>query len=350
MSVVGATRKFLLMILSAVVKIKNLKRNWTKYAIAVAAAGPAAVFAAMTAAGANAQFPSRPVRIIVPTAPGGGADFLARLVAQRLTDVWRMTVVVDNRSGAASLIGVEMGAHALPDGYTLVIVNPSYMLTAEHSGKLSFARGGDFVPVAMGAETAMLLAAYPGIPAKSLKELIEIARSKPRSVNYASGGVGTATHLLTELLAKKAGVQMVHVPYKGGGAMVPALIGGEVQICLVSAATVIPHVQTGRLRGLAVTGVKRLPNLPELPTFAEAGYPSYAVSVWYGLFGPRGITPAIVANLNADINSVLQQPEAVEKLVVAGFEPSKPLSGKQFADYVASELVIWKEAQKAAMQ
>ena len=303
---------------------------------------------AQSAAGADAQFPGRPVRIIVPTAPSGGADFLARLVAQRLTDVWRTTVVVDNRAGAASLIGVEMGARAVPDGHTLVIVNPSYMLTAEHSGKLSFARSGDFVPVAMGAETAMLLAATPGIPAKSLKELIELARSRPRTVNYASGGVGTATHLLTELLANKAGVQMVHVPYKGGGATVPALISGEVQICLVSAATVIPHVQSGRLSGLAVTGARRLPNLPEVPTFAEAGYPSDAVSVWYRFFGPAAIPPAIVARLNTDINKVLQETAAAEKLAGAGFEATRPQSPRQFADYVAAELITWKEAQKAA--
>ena len=302
----------------------------------------------LAAPGDDARFPQRAVRIIVPTAPSGGADLLGRVAAQRLGERWGQNVVIDNRAGAASLIGVELCARAAPDGYTLVVVNPSYMLTAQTSGRLSFERGGDFTPIAFSANTAMLFVMYPGVPAKSLKELVELARAKPRSFDYGSGGTGTATHLLTELFASMAGIELTHVPYKGGGASVPPLMSGQVQLTLSAAATVLPQVQAGRLRALAVTGKKRLPALPEIPTFAEAGYPRYGITVWYGVFGPAKIPAPLAARLNADLNWVWTAPEVAERLAGAGFDSAGGLSTTQFSNFVAAELVTWKEALAAA--
>lgn len=300
------------------------------------------------AMGADSPFPNRPVLFIVPTAPGGGLDFVARSMMQQLSERWGQAVVVDNRAGATGLIALEILARAAPDGHTLALLNPAEILSAQLSGRLSFDRGGDFTPIAHPATTELLLVVNPGVPAKSLKELVALARAKPRDLNYASGGTGTAPHLAMELFASVAGIEMTHVPYKGGGASYPDLVSGRVQLSLATIAAMTPYLQAGRVRALAVTGTKRAPAVPEVPTFAEAGYPRFQVSLWYGIFAPARMPASIVARLNADFNWVVQQPEVIQRLTGAGINPAGGSSPAQFADYVATETVKWNDALKAA--
>lgn len=323
--------------------MKNLTAVTAAWAIVACLPSPT-----LAAAGADSQFPARPVRMLIPTTPGGSVDFIARLVGQRLGERWGQTVVADNRAGANGLIGLEIVARALPDGYTLTLVNAGFLLTAQLSGKLSFERGGDFTPVARSAISPLLLVMYPGVPAKSVKELVEFARAKPRFLNYASGATGAVTHLALAYFASIAGIELTHVPYKGLGPAFPDLLSGRAHLTLTGPSSVIQHVQTGRLRGLAITGAKRLPAIPEVPTFAEAGYPRYDMSAWYGVFAPARLPASLVARLNGEFNWIVQQPDVVDRLVGAGIDPAGGLSPAQFADYVAADLVTWNEALKAA--
>ena len=300
------------------------------------------------ATGAASQMSNRPVRLIVPTAPSGSTDFIARTLAQSLGERLGQSVVVDNRAGAGGLIGLEIVARAMPDGHTLAVFNPGHMVAAQLSGKLSFKRGGDFTPIARSATTETLLVVHPGVPAKSVKELVELARAKPRYLNYASSGTAGLPHLGMELFRSMAGIELTHVPYKGIGPSIPDLVSGRVQLAITTILTAIPHVQAGRLRALASTGAKRLTTLPEVPTFAEAGYPRYDVTSWFGVFAPARMPVPVVARLNADCNSVVQQPEVVDRFAAAGIDPAGGLSSAQFADYVASALITWDGALKAA--
>lgn len=236
--------------------------------VAAACAIVACMPSSTLAAAADTHFPNRPVRLLVPVVPGGGTDVIARLLAQRLSERWGQSVVVDNRAGATGLIALELLARAAPDGHTLATFNAAQLLTAQLSGKLSFRRGGDFTPIARSANTELLLVANAGVPAKSLKELVALARAKPRTLNYASGGAGSLGHLGLALFAGIAGIELTHVPYKGTGQTFPDLLSGQVQLILTSVAPAIQHVQTGRLRALAVAGANRITALPEVPTFS----------------------------------------------------------------------------------
>jgi tripartite-type tricarboxylate transporter receptor subunit TctC len=297
---------------------------------------------------ADVQFPSRPVRIIVPTSPGGGTDFLTRLMQQRLSERWGQTIVVDNRAGASGLIGLELCARASADGHTLTIVNVGLIMTAQLSGKLSFERDGDFTPIALVANSELLMVVHPGVPAKSVKDLVELARAKPRTLNYASSGTGAVPHLATELFRSMAAIDITHIPFKGSGATLPAVLSGQVQIVLTSVASLVSHVQAGRLRGLAITGTKRLPTIPDIPTFAEAGFPRFEVSVWYGAFGPARMPAPLLARLNTDVNWAVKQSDVIERLASAGMESGGVLSPAQFMDYTTTEAVKWNAALKAA--
>ncbi len=301
----------------------------------------------LAATGADPRFPERPVRIIVPTAPSGGTDFVTRVMTPRLGERWGQTVVVDNRAGATGLIAFEILARAAPDGHTLLFFNVGQML-AQLSSKLSFKRGGDFTPIARSARSELLFVMHPGLPAKSLKELVELARAKPGQINYASSGTAGLTHLAMALFASMAGIQLTHVPYKGIGPSFIDLVSGRVQLSLPAIAPVIQHVQAGRLRALAVTGARRVALLPDVPTMAEAGYPRYDVSVWWGVFGPARMPASLVARLNADLNWVVQQPDVAGRFAGAGVDPAGGLSPAQFANYTETEVVKWNDAFKAA--
>ncbi len=315
------------------------------YAAITAACLPVA---AIAAAPPDAQFPTRPVRLLVPVVPSGGTDLVSRLVAQRLGERWGQTVVVENRAGATGMIAMDLCARAAPDGYTLCTLNQGQMLTGELSGKVSFVPGRDFTPIALAATSELLLVVNAAVPVKSVKELIELARAKPGFLTYASGGTGSIGHLATGMFASMAGIRMTHIPYKGTGAFTADLLSGQVQVAMPVPVTVIQYVQAGRIRVLAVTGTKRTPTLPDAPTFAEAGFPNYRASVWFGIFGPARMPKALVARMNADINWAAGQPEMTDRLASAGIDPAGNLSQTQFVDFVARELVTWNAAAKAA--
>lgn len=302
----------------------------------------------LAATGADSQYPTRPVRIIVPTSPGGGTDFLTRLVAQRLSERWGQSLVVDNRSGAGGLIGLEILARAAPDGYSLIMTGVSNLLPALVSGRLSFDRDGDFTPIGRAATSVLVLVMHPGVSVKSVKELVELARAKPRQIMYASGGTGSTAHLGMELFSSMAGIELTHVSYKGTGPALNDLLGGRVQFALIGPAPALPHVRAGRLRILAVTGTKRATTFPEAPTFPEAGYPRYDASLWWGVLAPARVPAPLVARLNTDLNWVVQQPDTTDRLAAAGIVPAGGLSPAQFADYIATENVKWNNAIKAA--
>jgi tripartite-type tricarboxylate transporter receptor subunit TctC len=297
---------------------------------------------------ADSQFPQRPVRIIVPTGPAGGSDFITRLMATRLAERWGQNVVVENRPAASGLVACELLARSLPDGHTLAVINPGAVVAAQASGKLSFARDGDFTPIAYVANSAQLLVINPALPANTLKEFVDLARSKPRGVYYGSAGNGSVIHLSMELFAAMNGIELTHVPYQGGPATLPDVISGRTQATMTTIPVAVPHVQAGRMRALAITGAKRLPAFPDVPTFAEAGYPKYRVTFWFGVFGPARMPPALVARLNTDLNAVLRQPTVVERFTSAAYDVAGDSSAPQFADYIAGEIVSWNEAVKAA--
>ena len=302
----------------------------------------------LAATGADSQFPQRPVRFIVPTGPAGGSDFITRLMAQRLAERWGQNVVVENRPAASGLVASELVARATPDGYTLAVINPGAVVAVHRTSKLSFGRGGDFTPIAHTANSAQLLVVYPGLSANSLKEFAELARMKPRSLNYGSAGTGAVNHLSMELFASMAGIELTHVPYQGGPATLPDVISGRTQATMTTIPVAVPHLQAGRLRALAITGEKRLSSLPNVQTFAEAGYPRYKVSFWFAVFGPARMPLPLAERLNKDLNWVVQQPDVADKFIGAGYDPGGALSAAQFVDYMVTETVTWNDAVKAA--
>src|SRR5688572_2364044 len=298
--------------------------------------------AAQTGAG---NYPTKPVRFICPFPPGGLNDLLARYFAQRLTDAFGQQVFVDNRGGAAGIIGAEAGARAAPDGYTITMANLS-MLTINPSlyAKLPYDTMRDFAHVIELAESINLLLVHPSLPVKSVKELVALARARPGALNFGSPGIGTPGHLATELMNTMAGVRMHHIPYKGSGAGIPALISGESQVYIEPVATVIQHVQSGRTRALAVTSAKRAATLPTLPTVAES-LPGYEFTSWYGILMPAATPRPLVLRVNEAINRVLTQAEVKDYLekqamVALGGAP------ETFTARIKKETVRWGKVVK----
>jgi tripartite-type tricarboxylate transporter receptor subunit TctC len=300
------------------------------------------MLAALVAAPASAQsYPSKIVRWIVPLPPGGSTDLISRLLAQKLSEMWRVQVIVENRVGAAGTIGLAAAAKSPPDGYTIALGQTSNLAVAPGLyPKLGYDPLKDFEPVTQVISTPMLLVAHPSLPARSVPGLIALARAQPNAITYASGGSGGQTHLPMELFAKTVGVKMVHVPYKGVGPSVVALVSGEVATGLSSIPPVLPHVKSGKLRALAITSARRYKGLPEVRTMAEDGVPGYDVSVWYGVVMPGGTPKPIVARVHDDVVRILAQPDVNERLtadageVVAG-------TPEAFGAYIRSELARW---------
>ena len=296
----------------------------------------------------TAAYPNKPIRLIVPVGPGGGTDIVARLVAQGLADRWGQSVVVDNHGGGGGVIGVSMVVKAPADGYTMLLGSNGHITFAPALFRnLPYDTQKDLAPISLVANQPFVLAVHPSLPARSLKELIALAKKNPGGVTYASGGSGGASHLGTELLQIMSGISMVHVPYKGTGPGMTALLSGEVQVAIIGVATILPHIATGKIRALAVTGAKRSQAAPELPTIAEAGVPGYEFDVWYGLLFTAGTPRDIVDKANAEIARVLKSPAVAERYASAGLEPAVT-TPEEFATLIKNEIPKWQKVVKAA--
>lgn len=307
-----------------------------------------ACMAAMFAAGADAaDYPVKPVRVVVGFPPGGFVDLTARLVAGPLGAALGQQIVVENRGGAGGIVGTEIAARAAPDGYTLTVGSAgTHAVNQSLYRKLPYNVLRDFAPVARLADAPSILAVHPSLPARSVKELVALARARPRQILYASAGSGTSTHLAAALFEYLARVELVHVPYKGGGPAIVDVVAGQVPVTFGTAASVSPHTKSGRLRGLAVTGGQRSAVLPGLPTIAESGVPGYEMLNWLGLFAPAATPGAIVGKLSAEALRVVRSPDVRERLNAAGAEPS-PLGADAFPPFVRGEIEKWAKVVAA---
>jgi tripartite-type tricarboxylate transporter receptor subunit TctC len=300
------------------------------------------------AGGAAAQsYPSKPIRFIVPFAAGGGTDFVARIVGQRLNEALGQSLVIDNRGGASGAIGTELAAKAAPDGYTLLLgsAGPLTILPGL-SPHLPYDSIRDFAPVTLVSSMPYLLVVHPSLPVKSVRDLIALARAKPGQLNFASPGNGSTTHLANELLKMLAKVDVVHVPYKGVAPALNDLLAGQVQFMSGDLSTVLPQVKAGRLRALAVTGEQRSPLVPELPTIAESGVPDYAASGWFGVLAPASTPRSIITQLNAVIVKGLMNADTRERLAALGGEVVANTPA-EFAAYLRDDLAKWSKLIKA---
>ncbi len=310
------------------------------------AAGVAAVFASAAALGLNAGaadsqavYPGKPVRIIVAFPPASSNDMLARFVGGKLGERFGRQVVVDNRGGANGIIGTDLAAKATPDGYTLLVVSASHTMNAAVY-KLPFDPVKSFAAVSMIGAGPNMLAAHPSFPANTVRELIVLAKAKPASIAYATSGAGGINHFGGELLARMAGIELVHVPYKGGGPALIEVMGGQVPLIVCTLPLCLPQVRTGKIKALGVGGAKRTALLPDVPTIAESGAPGYEFTVWWGMLAPAGTPQPIIAKLNKEIGLILAQPESAQKLAAEGAEP-KIVSPAEFARILASDTEKW---------
>ena len=298
---------------------------------------------------AAADYPAKPIRLIVPSAPGGGTDIIARLIAQGLSDSWHQTVVVDNRGGAGGVAGVTIVARqSAADGYTMLLGSVghlSFLPAVRHN--LGYDARKDLTPISLAAVQPFLVAATLSLPANSIRELVAQAKSRPGTIRYGSGGSGSASHLGIALMEITAGFSMLHIPYKGSNPAITALMGGEIQIAIAGLATVLPHARAGRLKALAVTGAKRARIAPEVPTVAESGIPGYAFDVWYGLVFPGGTPRAIVQKTNTEVVRLLQHPDVSKRFANAGVEPQTS-TPEAFTALLAREATTWGKVVKEA--
>lgn len=312
-----------------------------------AAGGLPAAFAA-GAAPAATDYPLKPIRLVVPFPPGGGADALARLVMPRVAQALGQTIVIDNRPGAGGNVGAEAVAHAAPDGYTLLYgTNGTHAINAALYRSLPFDPQRDFAPVARLTEIATLLVVHPQLPVRDVAELIRHARAHPGQLNFASAGNGTTSHLAGEMLRAQAGIELVHVPYRGGAAAMTDLIAGQVQLMIDVMPNAWPQAQAGRVRALAVGGAQRFAGTPDIPTVAEAGLRGFDASAWDGLFAPAGTPEPIVARLNAAVRQALADPEVVQTLRARGAQPV-PGTPEEFGRFVRASAAAWAAAVRAA--
>ena len=295
--------------------------------------------AATVSAGA-ATFPERPVRMIAASAAGGGTDIIARLLAQKMTDVWRQQVIVDNRPGGGGVIATDITVKAIPDGHTLLLQSVGISYAPALYKNLPFDVQRDIAAITLVGSQPFVLAVYPAVAAKSVAELVQLAKARPGQLQFASGGVSGASHLGSELFRVTAGINMVHVPYKGTGPGVTALLSGEVHMAIAGVSTMLPHAKTGKVRALAVTGAKRSPAAPDLPTVAENGLPGYAFDVWYGLFTSAKTPRVLLSKINADANAALRDTETVKRFAAAGVDV---LGGslEETAKYLRAEMIKW---------
>jgi tripartite-type tricarboxylate transporter receptor subunit TctC len=292
------------------------------------------------------EYPAKPIRILIGFSPGGGADIVTRIVAPAMAESLGQQLVIDNRPGANGIIAAELAAKSPPDGYTLLTAPGNYAFAPALVAKLPFSMTSAFAAVGQMVDSPLVVVVHPSLPARSVKELIAVARARPGELSYASGGVGGSAHLATELFRAAAKVNLVHVPYKGTGAAMNDLVAGHVPVCLCTLPSALPHVKSGRLRALAVTTSKRSQAAPDLPTVAEAGVPGYEMSQWYGLLAPTGTPAAIIEKLNAEMRKALKRPQVRSQLLTAGGDAAES-SPQEFATLFSSEIARWTKVVQA---
>ena len=295
----------------------------------------------------QAQYPSKPVRLIVPYPPGGGTDTMARTLGLKLSEMLGQQVIVDNRPGGGANIGAELAAKSPPDGYTLLMCTIAHATAGSLYRKLGYDVLRDFTPVSLLATTPHILVIHPSVPVKSVKGLLALAKARPNELVYSSSGSGTPAHLAGELFKHMAGVSMVHVPYKGGGPSVVALLSGEVALAFATTPSVINHVKAGRLRAVAVTTARRSVATPELPTISELGLAGYDVGSWYGLLAPAGTQKDIVARINAESHKALRLPDVKQRMDASGFE-ALTSTPEEYGAFLRGEVDKWAKVVKAA--
>jgi tripartite-type tricarboxylate transporter receptor subunit TctC len=307
----------------------------------------AALLSACVYAQTAAQYPTKPIRIVVPQSAGASTDLTARLIAQKLNGVLGQSVIVDNRPGAGSIIGTDLVTKAAPDGYTLLVVASSITLNPTLHKDLPFDPVRDLAPITQLSSFPNMLVVYPAVPVKTVKDLIALAKSKPAALNYGSSGTATGTHLSAELFKYMTGVDMVHVPYKGGGPGIQALLGGQVQLYFATIVSVLPHVRGGKLRAVAVTTAMRSPAAPDVPTIAESGVPGYDHGPWNGFLAPAKTPRAIIVRLNEEVARIIHAPETKAVFTNEGAEPvgNKP---EEFAAIIKNETAKWAKVIRAA--
>jgi tripartite-type tricarboxylate transporter receptor subunit TctC len=315
-------------------KIKNM--------VSVFALLTLAFFSAISFA---ADYPNKPVTILAPVAPGGGVDLVARTIADRLTKSLGQSFIVDNQSGGGGAIASQKVAHAQPDGYTLMLAYVGTHGTNPAVRKLPYDAIKDFTPIAMVGGTPNVLCIYSGLPVRSLKELVAYAKANPLKMNYGSSGQGTLTNLSMEQLKTQAGFEATHVPYRGIGPAITDTIGGQTLAMMPGLAAALPHIKTGKLKPIAITGAKRNPLIPDVPTFKELGYEGFDGVQWYGIAGPANMPKAIVTLLNAEINKAIESPELKERLSSEAIQPI-PLTSEQFGQYMKDDIARWTKVAK----
>ncbi len=302
---------------------------------------------ATSAAAQTERYPNRPVRLVVPSTPTGGLDVLARIISPRLMARWGQQIVVDNRAGAGGIVGTEIVAKAPPDGHTLLIVTTGFASNPFLRDKLPYDTPQNFVPITIIGSAPNVLVAHPSVTIKTVKELITAAKAKPGQFTYASSGVGSGGHLSMALLRRLAGLDLVHVPYKGAGAATAAVVAGEAQFLFTATGASIPHIKSGRIRPIAITSAKRVAVLPDVPTVAESGLPGYEVDGWYGMMAPGKTPKAVIDKIYADVLEVLKIPEVAGQIQATGFEQGG-MPPAEFARYIKSEMKKWQIVIKEA--
>ena len=297
---------------------------------------------------AESAYPDRPVRMVVPFPPGGANDIVARQIGQRLNARWGKPVVIDNRGGAGGNIGTEIGARANPDGYTLLIGSTSTLASnISLYEKLPFDVVRDFVPISLIVTAPNMLCVTASLPAKTVPELIKLAKTSPHKLNFSSFGEGSSSHLIGEMFKRRAGIELVHVPYKGGAQALAAVIGGEVHMTFSNFSVALPQVRSGKLRGVAVTSLKRAAALPEVPTVAESGLPGFEATAWVGMVAPRGTPRAIVQRVNADIRAELADKDMIAQLAAQGLEPAGS-TPEALGQHIRAEVELWRKVIREA--
>ena len=299
-----------------------------------------ALCAASAASASAADFPSRPVRIVVPSTPGGALDILARLLSQKLPERWHQPLVIDNRAGAGGIIGSEIVAKSDPDGHTLLVVALGYAANPFLYDKLPYRTPQDFAAITVLASQPNVLVVHPALAATNLRELIALAKAKAGGLAYGTSGIGTSGHLAMELFKRLAGVDMISVPYKGAGASNAAVVAGQVQVLSTALGAAMPFVKSGRLRAIAVLGARRTPVAPEIPTAVESGLPGYIVDGWFAALAPAKTPPRIVEQLQKDFAAVFKQPDVAERLLAGGFD-SGTMTPRETTVFIDAEIAKW---------